>query len=504
MFPNQTRSAASRLDSRWHGDRNDVRHVGVHRTEVRRNTVQMTEPNPPFAPDPAFPQDPEFYRRVLHEWPSPVLVVNAAGEIMYGNRAIERMGNWDFRGSVGTSVLDYIHHDDAEMIAEAFFEWTNSADANAFGGSPWAPLNTRLVTPGGHVVPVVVTGAGGINDPAVGGIIYDIRPAHEQDILRRGLTGLAQGEPIDAILKLITGMIALPPLGLDAAVLEPRGDGSYRVIGATSEHLEHILTNARDPQPWNVAGRAPERTIVSRFPGGVGEDLFAAGYQEFWHTSPESTSVPNSYRIVACGASRQQPVTGPIDRLARANELASVVLLRARADALLEHAATHDRLTQLPNREGFHRRATEVLTNTDSETAAILFIDLDGFKLVNDEYGHAAGDLVLATAAKRLQSVTRRVDLLARMGGDEFVILVGASADRPVNAARVQVIADRALQELRREIDIGSSAVTISASIGGVIATAPATLEDLLAKADAAMYEAKRNHGDQHHIVSLG
>ena len=53
----------------------------------------MTEPNPPFAPDPAFPQDPEFYRRVLHEWPSPVLVVNAAGEIMYGNRAIERMGN---------------------------------------------------------------------------------------------------------------------------------------------------------------------------------------------------------------------------------------------------------------------------------------------------------------------------------------------------------------------------------------------------------------------------
>ena len=94
----------------------------------------MTEPNPPFAPDPAFPQDPEFYRRVLHEWPSPVLVVNAAGEIMYGNRAIERMGNWDLRGSVGTSVLDYIHHDDAETIAEAFFELANSADANAFGG----------------------------------------------------------------------------------------------------------------------------------------------------------------------------------------------------------------------------------------------------------------------------------------------------------------------------------------------------------------------------------
>jgi diguanylate cyclase (GGDEF)-like protein len=299
-------------------------------------------------------------------------------------------------------------------------------------------------------------------------------------------------------------MIALPPLGLDAAVLEPRGDGSYRVIGATNEQLEQILTDARDPQPWNVAGPIPQRTIVSRFPGGVGEDLFAAGYREFWHTSPESPADPYSYRMVACGPVVQQPAAGPIDRLTRANELAGVVLLRARADALLEHSATHDRLTQLPNREGFHRRATEVLANSAAETAAMLFIDLDRFKQVNDDHGHAAGDKVLTTVAKRLRSVTRSVDLVARLGGDEFVILVGASSDRPANAARVRVIADRALQELRRDIDIGPTNVTVAASIGAVIAPNPTTLEDLLAKADAAMYEAKRDEGNKHHIVALG
>lgn len=464
----------------------------------------MTEQHAPFAPDPAFPQNPEFYRRVLHEWPSPVLVVDGSGEIVYGNRAIERMGGWDLRQAVGTNVVEYIHPDDADALVESFFELAGSNDAHAFGAAGWAPINTRLITSGGHVVPVVVTGAGGMNDPEVAGIIYDIRPAHEQDILRRGLTGLAQGEPIDEILKLITDMVALPPLGLDAAVLEPRGDGSYRVIGATSDHLEHILINARDPQPWNTAGLTPERTIVSRFPGDVGEDLFAAGYREFWHTSPELGADLNSYRIVACGTVIQHPAGGPIDRLSRANELAGVVLLRARADALLEHSATHDRLTQLPNREGFHRRATEVLADTAAETAAMLFIDLDGFKQVNDDHGHAAGDVVLKAVAKRLRSVTRSVDLVARLGGDEFVILVGASSDRPANAGRVRVIADRALQELRRDIDVGPARVTIAASIGAVIAPTPTTLEDLLAKADGAMYEAKRNDGNQHHIVVLG
>ena len=462
----------------------------------------MTEPVPSFTPDPAFPQNPEFYRRVLHEWPSPVLVVSGEGTIVYGNRAIEQMGGWDLPSAVGNSIIDYIHPDDVEGLANAFFELAASSDSDDFGVAPWASINTRLIATNGQVIPVVVTGAGGLDDPEVSGIIYDIRPAHEQDILRRGLTGLAQGEPIDSILQLITDMIALPPLDLDAAVLEPRGDGSYRVIGATSDAFESILAEASDPQPWNAAAPTPQRTIVSQYPGGVGEDLFAAGYREFWHVSPEPRHDLSSYRIVAAGEVLQQPAAGQIDRLARANELASVVLLRARADALLEHSATHDRLTKLPNREGFHRRATEILAETSSATAAMLFIDLDGFKEVNDAHGHAAGDKVLSTVAERLVSVTRSVDLVARLGGDEFVILVGDSSDRPANVARVHVIADRTLQELRREIDIGDANVTVAASIGAAIAPTPTTLEALLAEADQAMYEAKRNGGNRHLVVS--
>lgn len=461
----------------------------------------MNDQDADFVPDPAFPANPEFYRRVLHEWPSPMLVVNEAGEILYGNRAIEQLGGWDIRTLVGRNVLLFVHPDDVEAITESFVAVTESDESNTFGLAPWASINTRLVADNGHVIPVVVTGAGGLDDPAVRGIVYDIRPAHEQDILRRGLTGLARGEPIDEILHLITAMVALPPLRLDAAVLEPRGDGTYRVIGATGDGFETILSEAVDPQPWNRAGRDPVCTIVSRFPGDIGEDLFAAGYREFWHVSPEPGREGDAYRLVAAGPAIQQPAAGQVDRLSRANELAGVVLLRARADAMLEHSATHDRLTELPNRDGFHRRATGILADTKSETAAMLFIDLDGFKEVNDEFGHAAGDRVLETVAHRLMSVTRSVDLVGRLGGDEFVILVGDSSDRPANKARVQVIADRALQELRRQIDIGESNVTVTASIGAAIVTTPTTLDSLLAEADSAMYVAKHDGGDSHHIV---
>ncbi len=360
-----------------------------------------------------------------------MLVVDGDGRIVYGNRALEQMGGWNLEAELGQHFVNYIHPDDVDDVVEEFLELLEAADSDAAGVVPWPSINTRLLAANGQTLPVRVTGVGVLADPDVNGIVYDIRPAYEQDILRRGLTGLAQGEPIDAILQLITDMVALPPLGLDAAVLEPRGDGMYRVIGSTSERLESILQEAHDPQPWNLASVEPQRTHRFSVPGRGRRRPFCCRLPPVLACSPEQRNGPESYRIVAAGTLIHQRLAGQTDRLSRANELAGVVLLRARTDALLEHSATHDPLTQLANREGFNRQAVEVLAETTAETAAMLFIDLDGFKQVNDLHGHAAGDRVLKTVAKRLITVTRSVDLVGRLGGDEFVILVGASDDRP-------------------------------------------------------------------------
>lgn len=156
----------------------------------------------------------------------------------------------------------------------------------------------------------------------------------------------------------------------------------------------------------------------------------------------------------------------------------------------LAHRATHDSLTGLPNRAFFEGRLSRVLGDIDSnEKLAVLFIDGDRFKEVNDSYGHAAGDAVLITIAGRLRAQVRENDLVARMGGDEFAILLTPLS----NTDDVLHIADNIIECMQQPIVLPNEQTIVAAlSIG--IALYPdhaATPQDLLHEADDAMYQAK-------------
>ncbi len=118
----------------------------------------------------------------------------------------------------------------------------------------------------------------------------------------------------------------------------------------------------------------------------------------------------------------------------------------------------------------------------------VMFIDLDGFKEVNDAYGHAAGDRVLTTIADRLRTLLREGDLVGRVGGDEFVIVSTQISD----AAAVAAVADRMVGAVAQPIDIGHASIDQTVSIGVATAETSVTAEALLARADFAMYEAKQ------------
>ncbi|MFZ4516426.1 MAG: putative bifunctional diguanylate cyclase/phosphodiesterase [Acidimicrobiia bacterium] len=159
----------------------------------------------------------------------------------------------------------------------------------------------------------------------------------------------------------------------------------------------------------------------------------------------------------------------------------------------LEYQAYHDPLTRLPNRASFlERLEMAVIRNRELRLPlAVLFIDVDRFKLVNDSLGHDAGDRLLAEVAERLREALRPSDVIARFGGDEFVLLID-ELRLPSDATRV---ADRVLESLRRPIVIGGRELFLSSSIG--IATYvpepgdDVTPSDLLRRADLAMYLAK-------------
>ncbi|WP_417683357.1 diguanylate cyclase domain-containing protein [Pseudidiomarina aquimaris] len=161
---------------------------------------------------------------------------------------------------------------------------------------------------------------------------------------------------------------------------------------------------------------------------------------------------------------------------------------RERLVEQLQHRAHHDLLTGLPNRGHFYRHAELLLQ--DDAPVAIAYIDLNNFKEVNDQYGHAMGDDILRAAALRLQRQTRSADTIARIGGDEFVALF-ANVGSEVSA---EAIVEKLQESLANPIQVGELSFVITASIGCVISRAPhPQLENLLQHADTLMYRAKQN-----------
>jgi diguanylate cyclase (GGDEF)-like protein len=158
---------------------------------------------------------------------------------------------------------------------------------------------------------------------------------------------------------------------------------------------------------------------------------------------------------------------------------------------LLSHQATHDLLTGLPNRTVLLDRLDAVLAGTpahDESVSAVLFVDLDRFKPINDRYGHDTGDLVLRVIAERLRATVRPGDTVSRFGGDEFAVFCESLESRAVASA----VAQRIRREIERPIAARGHTVSVGASVGIAFCSGEGvTPTTLLADADAAMYEAK-------------
>jgi diguanylate cyclase (GGDEF)-like protein len=173
-------------------------------------------------------------------------------------------------------------------------------------------------------------------------------------------------------------------------------------------------------------------------------------------------------------------------------ELQRSDLAKSEAESKLQWQALTDELTGLPNRRLLHDRLTQVLAlaKRESHIVALLYLDLDGFKLINDSLGHTVGDLLLGQVAKRLQSRIRKADTLARLGGDEFTVILSSLRSKE----EAELVANSLLGVLAIPFAIESHELTIGASIGiSVFPDNASEASDLLQQADSAMYSAKRD-----------
>ena len=308
------------------------------------------------------------------------------------------------------------------------------------------------------------------------------------------------GEPNAAQIKLIEQMSKLAgismerqqdeeSLRLSATVFQT----SSEAIVITDEHNRIITVNPAFSQitqytPEEVIGRDPK--LLSS--GSQGVDF----YREMWHsiisTGKWRGEILNRRKNGEVYAEwlNISTVYDAANNVQQRIAIFSDITDKKRTEAIIWEQANFDTLTGLPNRRLFHDRLAQELKKADREDihVALMFIDLDHFKEVNDTLGHDAGDRLLQDAARRIAKCVREADTLARLGGDEFTVILPGLSDME----RLENIADSIIHSLSLPFQLDASTVYVSASIG--ITLFPSDARDigsLLKNADQAMYVAK-------------
>jgi diguanylate cyclase (GGDEF)-like protein/PAS domain S-box-containing protein len=372
--------------------------------------------------------------------------------------ATTRMLGWTRDELIGRASLDFVHPDDHDRAIESWMDMlSNTGDKRrarlryrrADDTWIWLELtnDNRLADPDD---PCVVTEALDVNDE------------------------MAAHEAVRAREQLLRRVAETVPLGL----LHLDRDGS---VLYANERLHEILglPKVDDTTP-------PFTNVVAADRVHLDETL------EFLMTDGADRDIEVAVKTRRRGDDRLchlrlRALNDPDGRVGGAIVCVEDITERARSRAELEHRATYDPLTGCLNR-------ASVLHHVDTQIAepapvGVIFLDLDDFKLVNDEQGHRTGDLVLVEVVRRLQGCVRDTDIIGRLGGDEFLVVCPNSYDLD----GVMHIADRIAAAFTAPLALGEGSIPMRASIGVAIADDSQTTSELLiARADAAMYESKR------------
>jgi diguanylate cyclase (GGDEF)-like protein/PAS domain S-box-containing protein len=254
---------------------------------------------------------------------------------------------------------------------------------------------------------------------------------------------------------------------------------------------------------WNradVLGRTPQAILQTRFPQPLAEINAVLVSTRRWEGELVHTRHDGSTVVVASRWALQVDDLGNPRAVLGIN---SDITSRKRAEEALEHQALHDALTGLPNRTLFRDRLEHALAqaNRREQLVAVLFLDLDNFKVINDSLGHQTGDALLVEVAQRLRKCLRDGDTVARLGGDEFTVLLEEIDEE----SQADLVAERIGEALRVPIRLGDREVVVSASIGLALST-PRRIEpeSLLRNADIAMYRSKAAGKARHSIFHSG
>jgi diguanylate cyclase (GGDEF)-like protein/PAS domain S-box-containing protein len=442
-----------------------------------------------------------MFRVVVETSPYLYTVVREDLTLAYVNPAVLAILGYEPEALVGRLATDIIHPDDFDIALGALSQLVAEYGDRPEGG---VPMPVRLIRADGSLALVELGAIPRLDDPDVRGTIIRGRPMAGQQSLDQAIEALVASSPLEVVLEFLVTSLEHELRGARVAMgYGWDGEGFSSII---APHLPPALSGGtleRDlDEPWIQAmvGREPVAfAAIDELPAPVRAAARELDLSSCWvrPIRASSADVPVACLVVWRSLSGLPLVSHEV-ALERAGRLTALAFERHRVEDLLRHAALHDNLTGVANRSQFFLRLHDETAPVAGATPAVagrglllavLYLDLDDFKPVNDTYGHGHGDELLRIVTARITATVRPGDLVARLGGDEFAVLCPDVRD----AAEATGIAERLLHEIARPVDLGAATVQVGLSDGIAVGDRGAVDgPQLLAAGDTALYAAKR------------
>lgn len=423
---------------------------------------------------------------------NPFIVIDHLGTVLWAGASIEELLGQRPADMVGRSVLDYVAPESVDdAIASLAAAADHVQDHTHRGAQGWDGIGPVMHIWGAGGARVTCSIA--VATPTrtgLPGFVLQLRRAGASFALEQALVAMAEGRPMPEVMGQVAGMLQNELPRAEVAVFWRDGaDALLPVVGPDA--LADVVVGD-DPlagTPWRQAFDVPGHMVeapVEELPPRLRAVAVAHGHR--WlslFVLPPLEGAPEP-AVIAIWSGFEFPMhVFTHQRVHRCGALVALVVQWERGQRALRWEATHDELTSLHNRAYF--LAELATADPASEDAAVLYLDLDDFKPVNDAYGHKVGDRVLVEVAARLQRGVRPDDVVARLGGDEFAVLCrGVHAEDSAEALAGRLVAD-----VTQPMIVDGDAVRVGLSVGLASVLPGDDPDDVLVRADSALRTAK-------------